>query len=428
MIAPTYRLLTRQRTPISVRFRLRPPKIAGCYGNPHPLQIRIIVDGQEDPGVGYYADGQRLEVNPALWSQAQQRRTDRQGTLFNFELDRIRTAIMAVYQRQRQAGMQPTTLSVKTEFLTGEAFEKRTGALLPNNQTLLGGLDRLLASLQIKVQSGQMEAKTLRIYHRTRSLTAAFLQTRRRADLPLRHLNVEVGEDFRDYLVSQANLSPTVAFRHFRRLSLAVDGLVKRNALAKNPLRDVDISQGAAKEIYWLDEPQQERFWALGLAPDSSLYSAWWWFGVMLLTGLDYVDAIRYVENPALFEKDTPGGRLIAIRRSKSPCNDCAIPILPELTILLTTRPARAPLSLQKVNNYLKVLQEPIGFEPELTTKLARKTAGSLFLLRGYSLESVSRILGHSNLQTTLRYYVKITQQIVIRDMQRVEKQKGGEQ
>ncbi|MDJ1467266.1 tyrosine-type recombinase/integrase [Xanthocytophaga flava] len=46
----------------------------------------------------------------------------------------------------------------------------------------------------------------------------------------------------------------------------------------------------------------------------------------------------------------------------------------------------------------------------KLSSRVARKTAGQLWIDAGVSIESVSKILGHANIKTTQKAYVKVTE------------------
>jgi len=62
-------------------------------------------------------------------------------------------------------------------------------------------------------------------------------------------------------------------------------------------------------------------------------------------------------------------------------------------------------LSNQKMNGYLKEIGDICGITKNLSTHLARHTfATTVTLAKGVSLESVSRMLGHTNLKTTQVY------------------------
>ena len=74
-------------------------------------------------------------------------------------------------------------------------------------------------------------------------------------------------------------------------------------------------------------------------------------------------------------------------------------------------------LSNQKMNAYLKEIADLCGIQKNLTFHLARHTfATTITLSNGVPIESVSKMLGHKNLQTT-QHYAKILDRKVSDDM-----------
>jgi len=72
--------------------------------------------------------------------------------------------------------------------------------------------------------------------------------------------------------------------------------------------------------------------------------------------------------------------------------------------------------SNQKMNAYLKEIGDLCGIEKELTYHLARHTFATLTLSKGVSIESVSKMLGHTNIKTT-QIYARITDNKISNDM-----------
>ena len=74
-------------------------------------------------------------------------------------------------------------------------------------------------------------------------------------------------------------------------------------------------------------------------------------------------------------------------------------------------------LSNQKMNAYLKEIAEVCEIDKNITFHLARHTfATTVTLSQGVPIESVSKMLGHTNIQTT-QIYARITNQKISQDM-----------
>ena len=69
------------------------------------------------------------------------------------------------------------------------------------------------------------------------------------------------------------------------------------------------------------------------------------------------------------------------------------------------------------MNSYLKEIANVCGITKELTFHIARHTfATTITLSNGVPIESVSKMLGHTNIKTT-QHYAKILDQKVSNDM-----------
>ncbi len=79
-------------------------------------------------------------------------------------------------------------------------------------------------------------------------------------------------------------------------------------------------------------------------------------------------------------------------------------------------------LSNQKMNGYLKELADKCGIKKDLPTHTARHTfASQLCLSQGVPIESVSRMMGHRNIQTTQRY-ARVNNEKIGNDMKALSK------
>ncbi len=75
-------------------------------------------------------------------------------------------------------------------------------------------------------------------------------------------------------------------------------------------------------------------------------------------------------------------------------------------------------LSNQKLNSYLKEIADLCGIEKNITFHLARHTfATTMTLAKGVPIETVSKMLGHTNIVTT-QIYARIINDKIGRDMQ----------
>ena len=141
-------------------------------------------------------------------------------------------------------------------------------------------------------------------------------------------------------------------------------------------------------------------------------------------TGLAYVDVKKLSKSHVNIGID--GDKWIFTHRQKTDTST-RVPLLPlaqELILKYEDHPECVNsnvlfpvLSNQKMNSYLKEIVNVCGINKELTFHIARHTfATTVTLSNGVPIESVSKMLGHTNIKTT-QYYAKILDKKVSDDM-----------
>lgn len=141
-------------------------------------------------------------------------------------------------------------------------------------------------------------------------------------------------------------------------------------------------------------------------------------------TGLAYVDVKKLTKSNVNIGID--GDQWIFTHRQKTDTST-RVPLLPlaqELILKYEDHPECVNsnvlfpvLSNQKMNSYLKEIVNVCGINKELTFHIARHTfATTVTLSNGVPIESVSKMLGHTNIKTT-QHYAKILDKKVSDDM-----------
>ena len=408
------KLLTKKRLPISIRFALRPGY--------NTIQIRISVDGEEGSPFSTLPGNTVLYATGVHWNQSLQRATGRAeiDRTFNLEIDSIRAGINAAYDRQITSGFVPTVTSVKQEYQTGKHF---TGldVVKESQWSALHCYRTYLTELET---GGFPEKKLVKTTLAKWRYGLTYLetyveQTREQDSLssgPADELTLFWGKSYHRWLMKQG-MAADGATRYVNRLIEAISHTAESGVIKQNPLATLKLPRDKTKDVHFLEPHHLERFWQLdnrGKGGDCI-----WWMGVIMSTGLDHPDAVRYVQNRDAYEQDTPWGKQIVINRSKPPQSECYIPVLPELEALLQRMPNGNPPTAEQINDYMKGVEVLIGFPHRLTCKVGRKTAGAIFFSEYEDIGAVSKILGHSSITITERYYVKTTAHTVNKAMQK---------
>ena len=148
-------------------------------------------------------------------------------------------------------------------------------------------------------------------------------------------------------------------------------------------------------------------------------------------TGLSYTDVYHLTAEHIIHESGMNWIRKARIKTG----NLCHIPLLPEASAIIEryrgihTRAFRheppkgylLPIpGCDTVNIHLKKIARLCGIQKTLTFHMARHTfASQMTLSEGVSIESVSKMLGHSQIKTT-QVYAETSPERVFRDVERI--------
>ena len=155
----------------------------------------------------------------------------------------------------------------------------------------------------------------------------------------------------------------------------------------------------------------------LGVVRDAFLFSCF--------TGLSYGDVCKLTTN----EFKCEGNDVWLITKRNKTGTDVRLPLMDvPLRIFNKYVENRVSerifplMSNQKVNDYLKEIAAICGIEQRVTFHLARHTfATTVTLEHGVPIETVSKLLGHTDIKTT-QIYARITKRKIESDMNRLKK------
>lgn len=131
-------------------------------------------------------------------------------------------------------------------------------------------------------------------------------------------------------------------------------------------------------------------------------------------------------------QKSFDGNLWIITKRQKTN-TDVNVPLLDIPKMILKKYKCKLPdgkilpvISNQKLNAYLKEIADICGIKKNLTFHVSRHTfATTTTLSKGVPIETVSKMLGHTNIETT-QIYARITNSKIGSDMQGLDKKFVG--
>lgn len=343
--------------------------------------------------------------------------TDKSAQLNNSQLFKIQEKVQHTYFKLESLNKEITATLLVDNLLNRKKKEEKAKSLF----TLFEIHNKKVKSLvPSEYAPGTYERYCTSLKHIRDFVTIKYKVT----DFALKDVDHEFITEFDYYLraTRKCNNNSTVKylknFKKIIRIALANNWIDKDPFINyKNKLEKVDRGYLTVDELNRLC---QKHFTIIRLEQVKDL------FLFQCFTGLAYIDAQKITTEHLV--KDENGVAWIRTRRTKT---DTAIniPLLPKAAEIvkkyngLNKNGQLLPmLSNQKVNAYLKEIADLCGIEKNLSSHLARHTfATTVTLAHGVSIESVSKMLGHTNLNTT-KIYARMLDSRVLEEMQLLSK------
>ena len=266
-------------------------------------------------------------------------------------------------------------------------------------------------------------AATIQRYKTSLLHTRSFIEWKYKVkDVNINRLNYEFISNYAFWLKSVRNCNHNSTMKYLANFKKIVLICLKNGWIPKDPFIGFKLTKREVERPYLSDNELHEiaakNFSAarLNYVKDIFLFSCY--------TGLAYIDVKKLKRSEIRVGVD--GDKWIFTKRQKT---DTAsrIPLLPVAEDLMNKYHDHRQcllqdmvlpvLSNQKMNAYLKEIADLCGINKHLTFHVARHTfATTVTLNNGVPIETVSKMLGHTNLRTT-QHYAKILDLKVSEDM-----------
>ena len=376
------------------------------------IMARITIDGK------LCQFSTKQSILPNNWSVASGKAKGKDAGKINALLDDIRSALNTIYHEMQRRDNYVTAEKVKNEFLGHTEKHETILSLFQkhnDNMKQLVGISRTIA--------------TYRKYEVTRRHLADFIHDKYNlSDIPIREITPIFITDFELYLRTACKCGYNTAAKFLLFLKSII--IVARNngILTKDPFANYKIQMKKVDRGYLTEDEIKiilkkkmvsER---LEHVRDLFIFSCF--------TGLAYSDVANLREEN--IRKSFDGKLWIMTKRQKTN-TDVNVPLLDIPKMILKKYKGKLPngkilpvISNQKLNAYLKEIADICGIKKNLTFHLARHTfATTTTLAKGVPIETVSKMLGHTNIETT-QIYARITNSKIGNDMQGLDKKFVG--
>lgn len=397
------------KTNFSLLFYLKKPK--NYNEGPVPVYLRITVNGKRAETTT------SRTCEPSQWNSKAGRLkgTKESVRAFNAYLDTLQAMVYSAHE----------SLTARKVTITAERLKNVLNGKSENLYTVINVFKE--HNNQVAALVGTDFAKgTLERYKTSLKHTQDFIKWKYNAN------DIDVTEIDHDFIVSYdfylrsvrkcANNSAVKYLKNFKkiiRICIASGWMINDpfvNYKAKVKIVDRLFLNNEELQRMAVKEFGTER---LGQIRDIFLFSCF--------TGLAYADVQKLKATEIITGPD--GEKWINTKRQKTAIAT-RVPLLPPAVAILNNysdspmceHSGKAlPVSTnQKMNAYLKEIADICGISKKLTYHIARHTfATTVTLANGVPIESVSKMLGHTNIKTT-QHYAKILDLKVAQDMSKL--------
>ncbi|WP_366520923.1 site-specific integrase [Mucilaginibacter sp.] len=364
-----------------------------------PIYIRITVSGKRSETTT------GRECEPSRWNAGAGRAngTKEDTRAFNAFLDDLQTKVYQAHRLLTEADELITAETIRNKFLGKTEKPRSLIEIFKDHNKKVGAL------------IGKEYAKgTLCRYQTSLKHTIDFLKWKYNlTDIDIKKVDHAFLMEYEFYLRSERKCANNSAVKYIKnfgkiiRICIANRWLIYDPFLNyKNKIKTVDrvyLTTGELQEMTNKDMVTDR----LTQVRDIFLFCCF--------TGLAYADVKKLRRWDLVTGID--GEQWISIKRQKTD-TPSRIPLLPAASTLMqryvdhpnceNSGRVLPVLSNQKMNAYLKEIADVCGINKPITFHIARHTfATTVTLLNGVPIESVSKMLGHTNIKTT-QHYAKI--------------------
>lgn len=349
----------------------------------------------------------------SLWMSGRAKGKSTEAVEINRRLDELRASVLAIYREQSAVRERVTAEEVKC-LLLGMAY---------GQETLLDYFRSYIEHFEKRVGVNRT-AKSARSYRNAYEHVARFLSERLRlSDIPFSALDRSFVDKFDLYLRTERRLAPSTIVLYMSRLHTVINKAIAAGIITADPFAGYEPPQPERKRRYLTREELQRlmttplhlpRFY---LIRDLFLFSCY--------TGIGYGDMCRLTA--ANLETAEDGTVWIKATREKTnvefeiPLLNLPLHIIDKYRDTMPDGKLLPMYGNSELNRGLKLLAAACCIDRKLTFHMARHTyATEITLSHGVPMETVSRMLGHSRVDTT-QIYAQVTNNKIDTDTQSLD-------
>lgn len=368
-----------------------------------PIMGRVTINGS----VAQFSCKQTIPK--ALWDAKGNRAKGKsiEARDINHALDNIKAKIIKHYQR----------ISDREAYVTAEMVRNAYQGIGSEYETLLGAFDKDNATFQKRVGTDRVKG-TYMARVRARNHVAAFIKANyKRSDLSMLELTPDFIKEFAVFLSTDRGLQNGSIWTNCMWLKGVVMRAHFNGLIPRNPFAQFHISPNI-KEREYLTEEELKTLMTHEFA-DAKLSYIRDIFVFASFTALSFVD-VKGLTTDDIVEVNGEKWILSKRHKTKVPFQvkllDIPLQIIKRYEEFQTDKSVFPNLNYWSICKPLKKMIKECGITKDISFHCARHGFATLALSKGMPIESVSRVLGHTNIVTT-QLYAKITTQKIDHDL-----------
>ena len=355
----------------------------------------------------------KLSCTPELWNPRESRLNgkSKEAVEINAKIDKLLLAINLAFDSLLERKIDFDATAVK------EAFQ----GSVETQMTLLRRLDIHIEDMQSRIGI-DVAKSSMSTYIYTRRYLGEFIKKRFKVeDLAFGQLNEHLAYEFQEYVLKDKGLAVDTA-RHYLAILKKICRLAfKEGHSEKRYFVNFKLPKENRKAPRALSREDFEKIRDLeipasrvthNIARDLFLFACY--------TGVPYADAVSITDDN-IYTDDNGALWLKYLRKKNEHLG--RVKLLPEAIALIEKYRSNERKDLfpmihhPNLRRHMKGLRDLAGIKTDLVYHMGRHTFGSLITLEaGVPIETISKMLGHTNLTTT-QLYAKVTPKKLFDDM-----------
>lgn len=395
-----------ERNYFSILFFIRKTKL--LKNGEAPICLRITVNGRR-------AEVQiKRSVEVSKWNSSKECAIgkDNKSLELNHYLETIRTKILKIHRELEQDDKPVTAEILKCRYYGEGETPKMLLAIFEEHNNKCREL----------IGKDYVTGTVLRFERTARYLAEFIKQAYKLSDIPVKDVDYSFIQNFEHFVKTEKDCKQNATVKYLKNLKKVIKIALINQWISVDPFAEIHFKQTQSNRDFLLEDEIQKILEKQFEIPRLEVVKDIFIF--CCFTGLAFTDVQHLT--PEHIICDNRGEYWVRKPREKTN-NMCHIPLL-EIPLLLINKYKSHPEcerknivfpvpTNQRMNSYLKEIADICRIKKNLTTHIARHSFACIALANKVSMESIAKMLGHTDIKTT-KIYAKVLDRTISEEMQ----------